>query len=117
MYKRADCMYDLQPGYLGRRGTTAHHREVPVLGFCLTRLSVRAPTTLRDVGPQIILCTSGHVTVDELDVSPGHAARWDGEHDGRRWTRVRGRRRLTRVATTFARLRHDRIHVSAVDAH
>lgn len=47
--------------------------EVPVSDFGLTRLSVRAPTTVRDVGPQIILCTSGHVRVDELDVSPGHA--------------------------------------------
>jgi mannose-6-phosphate isomerase len=47
--------------------------EVPVSDFCLTRLSVRAPTTLRDVGPQIILCTSGRVRIDELDVSPGHA--------------------------------------------
>jgi len=60
-------------GYLGRRRTAGHHREVPVSDFCLTRLSARAPTTLRDVGPQIVLCTSGHVRVDELDVSPGHA--------------------------------------------
>jgi mannose-6-phosphate isomerase class I len=59
--------------YLGRRGTGARHGEVPVSDFGLTRLSVRAPTTLRDVGPQIILCTSGQVRVDELDVFAGHA--------------------------------------------
>jgi mannose-6-phosphate isomerase len=58
--------------YLGRRGTGARHGEVPVSDFGLTRLSVRAPTTLRDVGPQIILCTSRRVRVDELDVSLGH---------------------------------------------
>jgi mannose-6-phosphate isomerase len=59
--------------YLGGRGTAARHREERVSDFGLTRLSVRGPTTLRDAGPQIILCTSGQVRVDELDVSPGHA--------------------------------------------
>jgi mannose-6-phosphate isomerase len=46
---------------------------VPVADFGLTRLSVRAPTTLRDVGPQIILCTSGQLRVNELNVPAGHA--------------------------------------------
>lgn len=48
--------------------------DVPVPDFRLTRLTVDEPTTLRDTGPQIVLCTAGHVRIDGSDVTPGHAA-------------------------------------------
>jgi mannose-6-phosphate isomerase len=48
--------------------------DVPVPDFSLTRLQIDEPTGLDDMGPCIVLCTSGNVTVGDVPVSPGHAA-------------------------------------------
>jgi mannose-6-phosphate isomerase len=48
--------------------------DVSIPDFALTRLELDEPTGLDDRGPCIVLCTSGQVFVDELELSPAHAA-------------------------------------------
>jgi mannose-6-phosphate isomerase len=48
--------------------------DVPVPDFGLTRLEIDEPTGLDDVGPCIVLCTDGAVSVGEVAVPAGRAA-------------------------------------------
>jgi mannose-6-phosphate isomerase len=54
--------------------SAAGHFDVPVPDFRLTTLISTGSTTVRDPGPQLVLCTAGQVRVDSVEVGPGQAA-------------------------------------------
>jgi mannose-6-phosphate isomerase len=49
------------------------HFEVPVPDFRLTRMTIASATTVQHMGPRILLCTSGTVDIDGIQLTAGAA--------------------------------------------
>jgi mannose-6-phosphate isomerase len=64
---------DFTPLAEPRWSSTGGRFDVPVPDFALTHLEVEEPTGLHDDGPCIVLCTSGEVSVADLQIGPGRA--------------------------------------------
>jgi mannose-6-phosphate isomerase len=56
------------------RGAPEGVYETPFPDFRLSRLEVGGPLTLSRLGADVLLCTEGHVTVNDLPLARGHSA-------------------------------------------